>query len=199
MNRLGRPFFERDALEVAPDLIGCVLVHGSPEGTASVRLVETEAYRGPHDPGSHGYRGMTPRTEVMFGPPGRLYVYLSYGVHWCANIVTGRDGHCQAVLLRAGEPLEGLELMRARRGHLPDRLLASGPGRLAQALGLNKRHNGATLLRGGAIFVVRDEHTDRVQEMDIACTTRIGLATGKGDLLDQRFVLAGSAYASRRV
>jgi DNA-3-methyladenine glycosylase len=103
VRRLTRVFYERNALAVARDLIGCIFVHDHPEGPVAVRLVETEAYRGPIDPGSHGYRGITPRTLVMYGPPGRLYVYFTYGMHYCANIVCAREGECEAVLLRAGD------------------------------------------------------------------------------------------------
>jgi DNA-3-methyladenine glycosylase len=192
-------FYARDALSVARDLLGCVFVHLSEEGRTAVRLVETEAYRGPLDPGSHGYRGPTARTSTMYGPPGRLYVYFTYGMHWCANVVCARAGVCEAVLLRAGEPLEGIDLMRARRGGMPDvRLLAAGPARLTQAMGIVKPHDGATLLRGGRLFIARDEHTDEVRGSGIAQTKRVGLAAGRGDDLPWRFVLRGNQFASRR-
>ena len=164
-----------------------------------MRLVEVEAYRGTLDPGSHGYRGMTARTRTMYGPSGHLYVYFTYGMHWCANVVCAREGVCEAVLLRAGEPLEGIELMRARRGGIAGvRLLAAGPARLTQAMGIGKRHDGATLLRGGRFFIARDEHTDDVRELGIAQTKRVGLALGRGDDLPWRFVLRGHPFASRR-
>ena len=198
MKRLPRGFYERDALTVARDLIGCLFVHRHREGLAAVRLVETEAYRGPQDPGSHGYRGMTPRTEVMFGPPGRLYVYFTYGMHWCANVVCGTEGTCEAVLLRAGEPVLGVDLMRKHRGDVRDALLASGPARLAQALGLSKSHNGATLLRGGELWCAEDEHTAGVRSGEVSQTTRIGLGAGRGDDIPWRFVVPGHPHASRR-
>lgn len=199
MTRLPRRFYERDALLVARELIGCVFVHEVGRARLGVRLVETEAYRGPIDPGSHGYRGVTPRTEVMYGPPGRLYVYFTYGMHWCANVVCGRDGECEAVLLRAGEPVEGIgRIRRNRPGISNDRLLASGPARLAHSLGINKRHNGASLLRGGEFFCAEDEVTDTYRSGDIAQTTRIGLASGRGDDIPWRFVVPGHAHASRR-
>ncbi|MFN2587110.1 MAG: DNA-3-methyladenine glycosylase [Actinomycetota bacterium] len=198
MRRLTREFYARDALGVARDLIGCVFVHRHPEGVAAVRLVETEAYRGPQDPGSHGYRGMTARTEVMFGPPGRLYVYFTYGMHWCANVVCGDAGTCEAVLLRAGEPMAGIDLMRRRRGNVPDRLLAAGPARLAQALGLDGDHNGASLLRGGTMWCAEDERTEAVRSAEVAQTTRIGLGSGRGDEIPWRFVVPGHPHASRR-
>jgi DNA-3-methyladenine glycosylase len=198
VRRLPRAFYARDALTVARELIGCVFVHRSGDGVAAVRLVETEAYRGPQDPGSHGYRGVTPRTEVMFGPPGRLYVYFTYGMHWCANVVCGETGECEAVLLRAGEPVTGVDLMRERRGGVGDRLIASGPARLAQALGIGKSHNGATLLRGGEMWCAEDEHTDSLRHGAVSQTVRIGLATGRGDDLPWRLVVPGHPHASRR-
>jgi DNA-3-methyladenine glycosylase len=145
---LPRSFFARPSPEVAPDLLGRVLVRTLSSGRRlAVRLVETEAYQ-EDDPASHSFRGRTPRTQVMFGPPGRLYVYFTYGMHHCMNVVTGRDGEGSAVLVRAAEPLEGLDEMAARRGALEPRLLCSGPGRLCQALGVDRDQNGADLVRG---------------------------------------------------
>lgn len=162
-------------------------------------MVETEAYRGPLDPGSHGYRGMTPRTEVMYGPPARLYVYFTYGMHWCANVVCGKDGECEAVLLRAGEPVIGIDAMRKNRpGITDDRLLAAGPARLAQALGIAKSHNGASLLRGGEFFCAKDNATLDYRRGQISQTTRIGLGEGRGDDIPWRFVVPGNPFASRR-
>jgi DNA-3-methyladenine glycosylase len=174
-------------------------VHAEPEAAVGVRLVEVEAYRGEVDPGSHGYRGVTPRTRTMFGPPGRLYVYFTYGMHWCANIVCGREGDCEAVLLRAGEPAVGQELMRARRpGIRDDRLLAAGPARLTQAMGIAAPDNGASLLRGGSFWCAEDGLTDGFRRAEIAQTVRVGLASGRGDELPWRFVVPGHPYASRR-
>jgi DNA-3-methyladenine glycosylase len=199
MPRLTKDFYARDALSVARDLIGCVFVHDDPRGRVSVRLVETEAYRGVIDPGSHGYRGPTPRTEVMYGPPGHLYVYFTYGMHWCANIVCARDGVCEAVLMRAGEPVAGIELMRRRRARISDdRLLAAGPARLTQALGIDRVHNGSSLLRGGRFWCERDSGTAQYQKTEISQTVRIGLSVGRGDDLPWRFVVSGNPYASRR-
>ena len=200
MGRLTRDFYARDALAVARDLIGCTFVRNDPEfGLLGVRLVETEAYRGPIDPGSHGYRGMTERTRSMFGPPGRLYVYFTYGMHWCVNVVCAQEGECEAVLLRAGEPVVGIDAMRRRRGDVADRLLASGPARLAQAVGIDRSNDGATLLRGGEFSCAEDAETDRYRAGEIAITPRIGLGPGRGEELPWRFVVAGSAYTSRRV
>ena len=198
MTRLSRGFFERDALTVARALIGCIFVHRTKLGDVGVRLVETEAYRGHIDPGSHGYRGPTSRTEVMYGPPARLYVYFTYGMHWCANIVCGREGECEAVLLRAGEPVLGVEQMRRNRpGITSDRLLAAGPARLAQALGIGKRHDGASLLRGGQFYCAEDEATSDMRLGKVAQTRRIGLSAGRGELIEWRFVVPGHPHASR--
>lgn len=142
-----RSFLARDPLVVAPELLGCVLTLTDARGSVrSGRIVEVEAYRGEADPASHAFRGPTPRTQVMFGPAGFLYVYRSYGIHWCANVVCGDDGTAAAVLLRALEPVEGLEAMytnrpKARR----DRDLASGPGKLCAALGITGDDGGADL------------------------------------------------------
>jgi DNA-3-methyladenine glycosylase len=131
---------------VAPRLLNAVLRHGG----VAIRLSEVEAYDGPNDPGSHAYRGETARNRVMFGPPGRLYVYFTYGMHHCANLVTGPDGDPGAVLLRAGEVVEGIDVARQRRPRSTDRDLARGPARLCQALGLDLADNGilADLERG---------------------------------------------------
>ncbi len=162
---LPRRFYAGDALEVAPLLLNKVLVRGRRAG----RIIEVEAYRGPEDPASHAYRGPTRRNATMFGPPGRLYVYFTYGMHWCANAVCGPEGEAQAVLLRALAPLSGLEEMRHSRvagrsgrsgspGNVPpDRLLASGPARLCQAFAITGSDDGADLVRGdGGLRVVDD-------------------------------------------
>lgn len=134
---------------MAPELLGWTISHTTAEGTVSVELTEVEAYLGPDDPASHAYRGPTPRNVVMFGRAGHLYTYLSYGMHWCCNVVTGPDGHASAVLLRAGRVVEGAELARQRRGdRVAERSLARGPGCLGQALGLHREHNGTDLLTG---------------------------------------------------
>ena len=140
---LPRSFYRRDPRLVAPDLLNKVLVHGDRAG----RIVEVEAYCGAEDPGSHAFRGRTRRNASMFGPPGRLYVYLSYGVHWCANAVCGDEDEGVAVLLRALAPVAGVDGMRAARGGARrDRELCGGPGRLCQALGIDRGHDGADLV-----------------------------------------------------
>jgi DNA-3-methyladenine glycosylase len=198
MRRLTKEFYDRDALTVARELIGCLFVHRTDEGIAAVRLIETEAYRGPQDPGSHGYRGMTERTRVMFGPPGRLYVYFTYGMHWCANIVCGTEGVCEAVLLRAGEPVLGIDAMKQRRAGVSPFLLAAGPARLAQALGISREDNGASLLRGGSFWCAADEVTPQYRSGEIAETVRVGLGAGRGDDLPWRFFVPNNRYTSRR-
>ncbi|MEO7804728.1 MAG: DNA-3-methyladenine glycosylase [Actinomycetota bacterium] len=148
MKALALPFFARDPLLVAPDLLGRTLYRDSAEGLVSGRIVEVEAYKGKDDPGSHAYRRRTPRNEAMFGPAGRLYVYFTYGMHFCSNVVTGQDGEASAVLLRAVEPLEGSELMAHRRGTESARLLARGPARLCQAFAIGRSENGADITKG---------------------------------------------------
>ena len=131
-------------LDVAPRLLGATLRSGQ----VAVRLTEVEAYDGQGDPGSHAYNGMTGRNAVMFGPAGRLYVYFTYGMHFCCNVVCGPEGRASAVLLRAGEVVDGLEVARERRPRSTDRELARGPARLCQALGIDRSHNGADLCTG---------------------------------------------------
>jgi DNA-3-methyladenine glycosylase len=128
-----------------------------------------------------------------------LYVYFTYGMHWCANIVCARAGECEAVLLRAGEPVDGLELMRARRATVKkDNLIAAGPARLAQAMGIGREHNGASLLRGGLLWCYQDETTESYRAAEIAQTVRIGLSAGRGETIPWRFVVPGHPHASRR-
>lgn len=148
---LPRKFFDRPVLEVAPDLLGRFLVRGTPDGPITVRLTEVEAYDGPNDPGSHAYRGRTTRNDVMFGPPGHVYVYFTYGMWFCMNLVCGSEGRASAVLLRAGEVIEGAELARKRRlSARSDRELARGPARLATALEVDRALNGTDACATGA-------------------------------------------------
>jgi DNA-3-methyladenine glycosylase len=159
------------------------------------RIVEVEAYRGTDDPGSHGYRGPTPRTEVMFGPPAHLYVYFSYGMHWCTNIVCGAEGTCAAVLVRALTPLVGLETMRRRRpAARRDRDLCSGPAKLSAALGVEGSLDGQDL--GAADSPVRIEWGDRTERF--ATSPRIGLSPGRGEDLPWRWYAPGVADVSAR-
>ena len=168
---LPRSFFERPVLEVAPDLLGAVFVLGS----VAVRLTEVEAYDGAADPASHAYRGLTPRTTVMFGPPGHLYVYFTYGMHHCANLVCGPDGTAAAVLLRAGEVVAGLDVARSHRpGVTKDSALARGPANLVRALGLGPEHNGVDVVGRGPVRVRAGAPIERT----IRSGPRVGVSTG---------------------
>ena len=139
-------------------LLGCTLTHRSADGIVSVRLTEVEAYAGEADPASHAWRGRTPRNQVMFGPAGFLYVYFSYGMHFCGNVVVGKEGQASAVLLRAGEVVDGVELARARRGAtVRDAALARGPANLMQAMGVDRSHDGAHLLGDGPLVLAPGE------------------------------------------
>ena len=153
--RLPRSFFARPSTVVAPELLGRILVRIRPDGIRLAgRLVEVEAYE-QGDPASHSFRGRpTPRTEVMFGPAGRLYVYFTYGQHFCCNVVTDREGYGSAVLLRAAEPLDGFETMAANRGTNAVRLLCSGPARLTQALEIDRADNGTDLAKDPSLFLL---------------------------------------------
>jgi DNA-3-methyladenine glycosylase len=176
---------------VAPDLLGRMLVRRLADATRLVvRIVEVEAY-GPDDPASHAYRGPTPRNAAMFGPPGHLYVYRSYGMHWCANVVTGRRHEGSAVLLRAGEPLEGLDAMRAHRGLEEHRKLCAGPGRLTQALAISRADDRADLVRDGMIAI--HEGTPLAPDR-VATTTRVGIRIGVEP--SWRYLEAGSVFVS---
>ena len=181
---LGRDFFARSVHEVAPDLIGVTLLVDGVGGP----IVEVEAYDH-EDPAAHGYGGRTERNASMFGPPGHAYVYRSYGIHWCLNFVSEEVGVASAVLIRALEPTQGLEVMRARRGLDDIRLLAAGPGRLCQALGITREHDGLPL----------DERPfellEREAEPEIAVGRRIGIT--RAAERPWRYGLAGSRYLSR--
>ncbi len=182
-------FYDRPVLEVARDLIGCVVTHQDCAGV----IVETEAY---HDsePASHAFVGLTPRTQTLFGPPGRAYVYRSYGIHALLNAVCEPEGVGAAVLIRALEPIEGLDHMRARRGVDGIRQLCSGPGKLTQALGIELRHNGSDLLTGPVVFSPRPRAWRNV---GISVDTRIGIS--KAMELPWRFSATGSRFLSRPV
>ena len=182
--RLKRPFFARSVHEAAPELIGATLLIDGVGG----RIAEVEAYHHT-DPAAHSFRGPTPRNAVMFGPPGYAYVYRSYGIHWCLNFVCEPEGSASAVLIRAIEPLEGLPKMRRRRGLTDERLLCSGPGRLAQAMGVTRAHNGL------ALDYLPFELYGREGEPEIAVGIRIGIT--KAADLPWRYGLAGSKFLSK--
>lgn len=186
----------RPVLQVAPRLLGAVVRREDADGVVAVRLTEVEAYAGEDDPGSHAFRGRTPRTAVMFGPPAHLYVYFSYGMHWCANVVTGPDGRASAVLLRAGEVVEGHDLARSRRpAARTDRDLARGPARLAQALGLTGDDDGVDLRSSSVRLVPRGRAVPRAS---VRTGPRVGVsgAGGDGGAYPWRFWLAGDPTVS---
>ena len=183
---VGRAFFDRPPELVAEQIIGCELSYGGAGGV----IVEAEAY-GQRDPASHSYRGQTPRCSAMFGPPGTVYVYLTYGMHWCVNLVTEQAGTGAAVLIRAIEPTHGLDLMRQRRGTDDDRLLCAGPGRLTQALGISGDINGLALREAG-LHVGR-----RRGNPEVAFAPRIGISQATD--LPWRMVARDSRFLSRPI
>ena len=187
--RLGRGFFEAPTEELARELVGRVLVRRQPEGTLVGRIVETEAYLAEGDPASHSHRGPTPRNRSMFGRPGTAYVYLIYGMHHCLNVVSAEAGRGEAVLIRALEPLEGLEAMRRRRGGVRDRDLCRGPGRLAQALGLTREHDGVDLCRGDLGIWSGGE-----ERPELRATPRIGIRQAAE--LPLRFLIPECSWVS---
>ena len=192
---LARSFYARDSRELAPLLLNKVLVRGRGPDLVAARIVEVEAYAGTEDPGSHAYRGPTPRNQTMFGPPGHLYVYFTYGVHWCANVVGGSVGVASAVLLRGAAPTVGLEVMRSRRGPRRDRELCAGPGRLCEAFGITRAEDGADLVRG----VVRILDDGVPPPRRPKRSTRVGLAAGRGDAHRWRWFVDGDVNVSRAV
>ncbi|MCS6984071.1 MAG: DNA-3-methyladenine glycosylase [Leptospiraceae bacterium] len=184
--RLSVAFFRRPVLQVARQLIGCYFFHYSPEGLVGGRILETEAYHEHGDPACHAHRGKTPRNAVMFGPPGSLYVYFTYGMHYCLNIVCEKEGIAAAVLIRAMEPTHGLEIMKARRGEtraLKDYM--RGPARVCEALGINLNHNGLSVVDPhSTFFLTRDGY---VPPNKIGTSPRIGIS--RGQHLNWRFFL----------
>lgn len=188
---LKRSFFGRSPLIVAPDLLGKILVHSKNGIRTSGRIVEVEAYLGNQDPASHAYKRKTERNRVMFGPPGYAYVYFTYGSHFCMNVVTGNDGEASAVLIRALEPLEGVTAMKRRRKKTKEKDLTSGPGKLAQALGIDRKCYGLDLLKKPLwISEERSGNTYKVKR-----SPRIGIKQAVD--LPYRFYLPDSDYLSR--
>ena len=187
-----RAFFARPAVEVAPDLLGRTLARTLPDGTRlSAAIVETEAYE-PGDPASHGFRRMSVRNATMFGPPGRLYVYFSYGNHWMMNVVTRLDGEPSAVLLRAARPLEGLAEMSRRRGREREVDLCSGPGKLCLAFGIDRGQDGEDLVRSRGVWL--ETGTPAPPEAIVA-GVRVGISSGLDR--DWRFRLDGDRFVSK--
>jgi DNA-3-methyladenine glycosylase len=182
--RLRQDFFARSVHEVAPDLVGVTLLVDGVGGP----IVEVEAYDH-EDPAAHGYGGRTARNASMFGPPGHVYVYRSYGIHWCLNFVCEAVGSASAVLIRALEPTQGADVMRERRGMTDERLLCAGPGRLCQALGITREHDGLALDEPPFELLARET------EPELAVGPRIGIT--KAAEQPWRYGLAGSRFLSR--
>jgi DNA-3-methyladenine glycosylase len=191
---ISRAFFARHSLQVAPDLLGCVIEHQTAAGLVAVELTEVEAYAGENDPASHAYRGRTARNAVMFGPPGHAYVYFTYGMHFCANLVCLGNGSASAVLLRAGRVMQGEELARARRTRVPtgvrgdgsprgkavvsSRDLARGPARLCQALDIDRSLDGANVCVADSPLRVRwPEASTTLRSAKIATGPRVGVSS----------------------
>lgn len=192
---LGAPlppeFYDRPTELVARNLLGAILEHRSPEGVARGRIVEVEAYLGPHDPASHAATGLSQRNRHLHGPPGTAYVYFIYGMHFCVNAVTREEGHGSGVLIRAVEPLSGLPLMRQRRGGVPDRQLTNGPGKVCQALGISAALGGTRLNRG-ALRILRGSP---VADEDVLVAARVGITKAADWPL--RFMVRGNPWVSR--
>jgi DNA-3-methyladenine glycosylase len=202
MNVLRRAFFERPATEVAPQVLGCVLEHNSPEGMVAAEIVEVEAYMGSADPASHAFRGRTARNEVMFGEPGHAYVYFTYGMHFCVNLVCQPAGVASAVLVRAGRVVTGVEIAAARRsspvasnGVKRAEQLASGPGRLCQALDIARPQNGADVCDpGGELRVCAPAGFAGLAADRIEAGPRVGVRTGAE--VPWRYWIAGNRSVS---
>jgi len=189
--RLPRRFFARDPVVLARDLLGRVLFYRTPEGLLAGRIVETEAYTGESDAASHAFRGRTARNAVMFGPAGHAYVYFTYGMHYCLNVTADVPGTAGAVLLRAVEPLAGLEIMRARGDRGPEPRLLSGPGKIGRAFGLTLEDNGRDFIRGPLGLAAGSPVPDR----KVARSRRIGIS--RAVELPYRFTVVGSRSLSK--
>jgi len=194
LKKLPRSFYTRPALLVAKDLLGKILVRKTGNIILTGTIVEVEAYRGAKDPASHAFRGKTKRNEVMFGEGGYLYVYFTYGMHFCANVVTGKKEVGEAVLLRAVEPINGVEAMRRKRrfaaGRMKDVNITNGPAKLCQAFGIERKENGTDLL-GNKIFLVEGES---IAKSIIGTSIRIGITRGKEK--KWRFFVKGNKWVS---
>ena len=185
-------FFARDTVKVAPDLLGKHLVRLKDGERMIGRIVEVEAYRGSDDPASHAFRGLTPRNAPMFGDPGHAYIYFTYGNHYCLNITTQKAGTPGAILLRALEPVEGIDVMRRFRPNVPDSELTNGPGKLTKALAIDKSLNEQDMTIKGPLFV-EDPGKD---DLEIWRSTRVGIREGLERLW--RFYIKGNPYVSKR-
>lgn len=190
MNPLTKAFFKKDTLQIAKALLGCYLINRVKEGKTMGKIIETEAYL-KNDPASHSFNGQTKRNKSMFGPAGKAYVYLTYGMYNCFNVVTEKEGIGEAVLIRALEPIEGIDLMKKRRNTDNLRQLCSGPAKLVMAMGINKAHNGIDLI-DGELRLLRG---NKIIDGDIIQTSRIGLSKGKN--LPYRFYIKDNQFVSK--
>ena len=189
MDKILRDFLDRPASVVAPLLLGSLLEREIDGKIVRVRIVETEAYD-QTDAASHSYKGVTPRTDIMFGDPGRLYVYFTYGMHYCCNVVVDKKGVGSAILIRAVEPIDGVEVMEDRR-HRSGIDVTNGPAKLCQALGIDKQLNGHDLSTSPLKLILQDP----INPKDITQTTRIGISQAKD--VPWRFYISGNAYVSK--
>jgi DNA-3-methyladenine glycosylase len=191
VKRLLRPFFARYTPDVARDLLGCVLVRRVGGMVLSGRIVEVEAYRGSDDPASHSFRGKTKRSAIMFGEAGHVYVFFSYGAHWCLNFITESEGQPGAVLIRALEPVEGVDQMVKNRGISEFERLTNGPGKLTKALSIDGGFNGEDLVKSKRLFVLGPAEPVRVK-----ASARIGISSGRER--QWRYFVEGNQFVSKR-
>lgn len=191
MQDLNWSILSAQSWEVAPRLLGSYLVRQLDGRKLVCKIVETEAYD-QADAASHSYHGRTPRTDIMFGPPGHLYVYFSYGMHYCCNVVTGPEGYGSAVLIRAVKPLEGLDVMRRLRHDAADSQLTNGPGKTCQALGIDKQLNGHDLHKSPLVLILKEP----LLTTEVAQAMRVGISEAKDKLW--RFYVKGSPFISKK-
>jgi len=194
LRKLPRSFYLQPTLRIARELLGKYLIHQDRNQKLVGRIVETEAYLGEKDPASHAYRGITKRNEVMFREGGCLYVYFTYGMHFCANVVTEEEGKARAVLLRAVQPIEGIALMKRRRGIRANTIqeLANGPANLCVSLGIARRHNGVDLC-GGEMWIASEEKSNL--PIHTSVSTRVGIKNGRRH--KWRFFVRDSPFVSK--
>lgn len=193
---LTRDFYLQDTVRVAKTLLGKLISCQTTQGLAVGRIVETEAYLGKADPASHSFRGLTPRNQAMFGLGGHAYIYFTYGMHFCFNVVTKPKGEAEAVLIRALEPIQGLDLMAQRRGLNNPKNLCSGPAKLVQALGITKQMNGSSLITGSIKIHTEDDFNQTKPDFKIVATTRIGITQAADKKL--RFYVKNSPFVSKK-
>jgi DNA-3-methyladenine glycosylase len=191
VKRLGRPFFSRFTPDVAQDLLGCLLVRRIDGVMLSGRIVEVEAYRGSDDPASHSFRGATKRSALMFGEAGHVYIFFSYGFHWCLNFTTENEGQPGAVLIRALEPIDGIEEMVKNRGVSEVERLTNGPGKLTKALLIDGAFNGEDIVNSKRLYVLSREVPAKIRASE-----RIGIS--KGRERQWRYFVEGNPFVSKR-